>query len=344
MSLEAFVAEWMDGQPRSVGFFNSKLNEVPRRPTPCRYPYEVAREVEKGTPGVFLSVQPYTPDNEVAYLEKLFFDFDDKEKISRAWDAALSFAENLVKFYDASPLILFSGSKGYHVYVWLQQPYHADTPEKLKAVYGELMHMILEGISKQTFDPQVQGDIKRLSRVPYSRHQKTGDLCVPVTADLEPYKLEPGFSEELRRHGLSSQVVEVAIGNLSKLKPRPKPYRGPRGKLRPCIEHTLNLPSVHSSPHLMRVAAVAELYAEGYTEDQIVDRFRGMIEFDERRTRYFVEHGIKRGYKPFRCATIQKLGGCLPSCSRKTVLFGSHPAESKVLPQEMRQAPPQEVI
>jgi hypothetical protein len=317
MSLEAFVAEWMDGQPRSVGFYNSKLDEVPRRSTPCRYPHEVAREVEKSTLGVFLSVQPYTLSNEVAYLEKLFFDFDDKEKVSRAWGAALSFAENLVKFYDTSPLILFSGSKGYHVYVWLQQPYHADTQEHLKAVYVELMRMILEGISKQTFDPQVQGDIKRLSRVPYSRHQKTGELCVPVTADLKPYKLEPGFSEELRRHGLSSQVVEVAIRNLSKPKPRPRTYRGPWGRLRPCMAAVLDAKNIHDPKHLLKAAVVAELHAKDTPVEAIIDRFRGMDGFNEAKTRYFVEHSIKRGYRPYRCATIQKLGGCLSSCSRR---------------------------
>jgi len=316
MNLETFVAEWMGGEPRSVGFYNSKLNEVPRRSTPCRYPYEVAREVERGTPGVFLSVQPYTPNNEVAYLEKLFFDFDDPVSVRKAWEDALSFAENLIKFYDVSPLILFSGRKGYHVYVWLQEPYRTDNQECLKAAYGELMHMLLEGATKQTFDLQVQGDIKRLSRVPYSKHQKTGDLCVPVTADLEPYRLELGFTDVLRKTGISPQLVQLAVARLSKPNLKPKLYKGPWVKLRPCIEHTLSLPSIHDGSHLMRVAAVAELYAEGYTEDQIINRFRGMVGFDERRTRYFVEHGMRRGYKPFRCATVQRLGGCLPSCPR----------------------------
>jgi len=316
MSLETFVAEWMAGQPRSIGFYNPKLDEVPRRSTPCRYPYEVSREIEIGTPGVFLSVQPYTPNNEVAYLEKLFFDFDDPNSVHKAWEDALSFSESLVKFYDISPLILFSGRKGYHVYIWLQEPYHANTQKHLKAVYTETMHMILEGSSKRTFDSQVYGEIKRLSRVPYSKHQKTGELCVPVTNDLEPYKLEPGFTEELRRRGLNSKIVELAIRNLSKPKPRQRPHKWSKD-IRLCITEVLKARSVHGPTQNMKVAAVAELNAKGWGRDQIIQAFSNMDGYDERKTAYQVDHVIRRGYSPFRCATIQKLGGCPPSCPRR---------------------------
>jgi hypothetical protein len=316
MSLETFIVEWMGGQPRSIGLYNAKLDQVPRRPTVCRYPQEVSREIEKGTPGLYLSVQPYTLDNRPAYLEKLFFEFDDEERVSRAWDAALKFSENLVKFYDVSPLILFSGKKGYHVYVWLQQPFYADTQERLKAVYTELMRMILEGLSKQTFDPQVYGDIARLSRVPYSKHQKSGELCVPVTTDLEPYKLEPGFTDELRRCGLSQNVVELAIRNLSKPRQKQRPRRWNKD-VRPCISEVLKARSVHDPTQNMKVAAVAELNAKGWGQDQIVQAFSKMEGFDERKTAYQVDHVIRREYSPFRCTTIHKLGGCLPSCPRR---------------------------
>jgi hypothetical protein len=315
-SLETFVAEWMAGQPRSIGFYNSKLDEVPRRSSPCRYPYEVSREIERGTPGLYLSVQPYTLDNRPACIEKLFFEFDDAERVSRAWNAALNFSENLVKFYDVSPLILFSGKKGYHVLVWLQQPYHADTQEQLKAVYTELMRMILEGSSKQTFDLTVYGDIARLSRVPYSKHQKSGELCVPVTTDLEPYKLEPGFTEELRRRGLSSKIVELAVRNLSKPKPKQRSRKWSKD-IRLCITEVLKARSVHEPTQNMKVAAVAELSAKGWGRDQIVQAFSKMEGFDERKTAYQVDHVLRRGYSPFRCATIKKLGGCLPNCPRR---------------------------
>jgi len=36
-----------------------------------------------------------------------------------------------------------------------------------------------------------------------------------------------------------------------------------------------------------------------------------MVGFNEPKTGYFVEHGIRRGYKPYRCSTIQSIGGCL---------------------------------
>jgi len=318
LTLEQFVAEWMAGEPRSIGFYNKELDQVPRRPTPCRYYHEVSNAIQKGTPGLFLSVQPYNLDNKPTFLEKLFFDFDDKEKISRAWDTALNFAKSLVKFYDISPLIVFSGSKGYHIYVWLQQSYCVESQEKLKAVYGELMRMLLTSTEGRptTFDPQVHGDIARLSRVPYSVHQKSGELCVPVTIDLEPYKLEPGFTDELRRYGLSQNVVELAIRNLSKPKPRQRPRKWSKN-IRLCITEVLKAKSVHDPTQNMKVAAVAELHAKGWSRDQIVQAFSKMGGFDEHKTAYQVDHVIRRGYNPFRCTTIQKLGGCLPSCPRR---------------------------
>ena len=317
MSIQDFIAEWMGGVPRSFGLYNAEINQVPRPwPQPRRYPHDIAREIEGGTPGLYLSVQPYALDNRPACIERLFFEFDDEERVSQAWDAALHFSENIVKFYDVSPLILFSGKKGYHVYVWLQKPFYTDTQERLKAVYTELMRMILEGLSKQTFDPQVYGDIARLSRVPYSKHQKSGELCVPVTTDLEPYKLEPGFTDELRRCGLSQNVVELAIRNLSKPKPRQRPRKWSKN-IRLCITEVLKAKSVHDPTQNMKVAAVAELHAKGWSRDQIIQAFLKMDGFDERKTAYQVDHVTRRGYSPFRCTTIQKLGGCLPSCPRR---------------------------
>jgi DNA primase large subunit len=43
----------------------------------------------------------------------------------------------------------------------------------------------------------------------------------------------------------------------------------------------------------------------------VVDLFRGQSDFNEEKTRYFVEDAAKKGYKPFRCSTILELGFCL---------------------------------
>ena len=314
MSIESFVCEWMGGVPRSVALYNSETDDYPRFTTPRIYPDEVIEAIKTGR-GVATSVQPYTQKNQPAYLEKLFFDFDYNGDLSRAWDAAQDFSLSLYNNYGVSPLIVFSGKKGYHVYAWLQQSYHADTQEQLKAVYEELQRMLLESVDGRSpvFDSQVYGDISRLARVIYSTHPKSGLLCVPVDDNKEPYKLLPGFSEEYRVHGLGPRVVDLAVKSINK-KPKPQLAKTQqRGRERPCMKAVMEARSIHDPNHKLAVALVAQLHAEGWEEDQIVAVFSRMEGFSESKTCQQVRHALTKGYRPFRCETIQGLGGCTGS-------------------------------
>jgi DNA primase large subunit len=82
------------------------------------------------------------------------------------------------------------------------------------------------------------------------------------------------------------------------------------------MEKVLEAGSVHDPEHKLKVGAVAELHAEGFNRDEIVDRFRGMEDFDERKTIEQVDHALKRDYHPFKCKTIRELGGCLEDSCR----------------------------
>ena len=66
----------------------------------------------------YMSVQPYISRDRVFGLEKLYFDFDCEGKLDKAWRDAYTFSETLIKYYGVEPLILFSGCKGYNVYVF----------------------------------------------------------------------------------------------------------------------------------------------------------------------------------------------------------------------------------
>ena len=316
MSIEVFINEWFGGVPRSVALYNPETQDYPRFSTPRTYPEEVIEAIKTGR-GVATSVQPYTQKNLPDYLEKLFFDFDYNGDISKAWAAAQDFSLSLYHSYGVSPLIVFSGKKGYHVYAWLQEPYHG-TQEELKAVYTELQRMLLSTIEGRSpvFDSQVYGDIARLSRVPYSTHPKSGALCVPVDDNQEPYKLLPGFSEDFRVHGLSPRVVDRAIQNIKNIqnKPQPRPSRsGQRGGKRPCMKAIMGAGSVHGPQHLLKVALVAQLHAEAWDEERIIQVFSNMEGYNESKTRQQVRHALAKGYKPFKCKTIHGLGGCIGS-------------------------------
>jgi len=308
MSLITFLSEWAHPGRRSVGTPHQTIHDDPAA--------ELTKLIEADRAPVYMSANPYDEKGEICALDRLFFDFDSPNKVRAAYDDAAELNQHLAQYYDTGALTTYSGSKGYHVYVYLQQPVEGTEPE-LKPLYGELQRMITTGTKYRTLDPAVIGDVKRLARVPYSLHQKTGSQCVPVTIDHvpKPYKLIQGYSEILRSHGIKQAMVDLARRNLAKPKTKPRrAYNGPN-KIRPCIEAILSTKSVHDGPHLMRVAAVAELLAEGYTEDQIVDRFSKMDGFDDRKTRYYVRHAARRGYRPHKCETIQKNGGCLgPEC------------------------------
>lgn len=311
MSLETLLAEWCwPGPRRSVGtphqVHHSHRDAVD----------QLAALITKEKAPVYVSANPYNEDGGICAIDRLFFDVDNEKRVRDAYRDAVRLNHHLAEYYRAGDLTAFSGSKGYHVYVFLQQPVEGPEAE-LKPLYGDLQRMITAGVKYRTLDPQVIGDVKRLCRVSYSRHQKTGELCVPVTIGHvpEPYKLQQGFTATLRSHGLSPALVDLARRNLSKPKTRPRrPYTGP-SKIRPRIEAVLEARSVRGPHHVMKLAAVAEMLTGGYAETQIVERFSKTDGFDERKTRYYVRHAARRGYRPFRCETITKNGGCLgPRC------------------------------
>jgi DNA primase large subunit len=73
--------------------------------------------------------------------------------------------------------------------------------------------------------------------------------------------------------------------------------------------------SVHDPEHLLEVALVAQLHAEGWSEDRIVQVFSRMEGFSEAKTMQQVKHALAKGYNPFKCKTIFELGGCIsPVC------------------------------
>lgn len=95
----------------------------------------------------------------------------------------------------------------------------------------------------------------------------------------------------------------------------------------PCIRNLYN--SVHSGrhiPHIGRFALTSFLVNIGASEDDVLLLFKSAADFDERKTRYQVEHiagarGGKTKYKPPKCATLRTHGLCVSPdelCSQVT--------------------------
>jgi len=265
----------------------------------------------------YMSVQPYFKRDWVYGLEKLFFDFDSKKDTSKAWKEAEAFAENLIEYYKILPFITFSGAKGYHVYVFLKNtvafPNHR--AELVKKVYEMLQRKLLKGLNFETLDQSVIGDLKRLARIPYSTHEKTGKLCHPLT--LTHQFFDPKSLEIYREHGLDTSLIREVIKEITsrekiqRSRPARSKIHASNYKVRPCILEALKHPLEDHGGHKMRLAIAIEFLHKGLPVDQIVDLFQNQADFNRERSRYYVEDAKRKGYKPFRCSTIRKLGFCL---------------------------------
>ncbi|MBS7635343.1 hypothetical protein KEJ34_07685 [Candidatus Bathyarchaeota archaeon] len=275
----------------------------------------------------YVSAQPYAARDQPFGIEKLFFEFDCPDDPNRAWGDAKALADSITRYYGAAPLLKFSGRKGYHVDLFLKRTVAFDPNihplDFMKEIYARLQEKILLGLNLATLDRQVLGDLKRLERVPYSTHEKNGQLCQPVDLNGVPVPWEKCDVSYYRENGLSTCLIQDIIRELKSeekwnalLKSRIGKYNSniEKGKIRPCIENLFSYPE---PPHLMRVALVAECYAAGFKPEEIIEMFRCFKDFNEQKTRYQVMDIIEGGYRPFTCRKIKKLGYCLGEKCRK---------------------------
>jgi len=262
----------------------------------------------------WLSVQPFKGRNQVFTVEKLFFDFDGS--LIKAWKEASTFTQHLKRYYGVEALLVFSGCKGYHVYVWLANPQHFKDSKQAKTFYKTAQRLLLKGCKFETLDPQPTGDIKRVSRVPYSTHEKSGNPCVPLTLNHAPLLVSSlkGFREA----GLGNHFIKVCLKQTSReadrnrLTLRDKNVKG----VRSCVSAALDKQLEGQGGHLMRLAIAVEHLHSGMKPFEVAALFQNQRDYDYEKSLGFVEDAKKRGYKPFKCRTIRELGFCLPDCRR----------------------------
>jgi DNA primase large subunit len=93
----------------------------------------------------------------------------------------------------------------------------------------------------------------------------------------------------------------------------PDNFSGGDGMIRPCFQKALDYKEM---PNKMRLALLIELwYKKNYhTVDELVEPFRVLNDFDEKKTRYyiqwFLEHKVYE-YRPYRCQVMIKDNWCL---------------------------------
>lgn len=249
-------------------------------------------------------------------------------------DEVKRFVRNIINPCDddvlpITPLIIKT-NKGYHVYIYFDSIYEIDENTDFWCeVYGTLYRSFYRDGNKYRFiDTTSETDIFRMSRIPFSIHEKSGIECIIVNENLEPTKIRGiGY---FKLHGLRKKDLMKSIFTTrellikkklhEKIKNDFKEYQSPVsgtgyvGRVRPCFIKALE---VKEMPHKMRLAMLLEAwYKENkHSKEQLIEVFRPLNDFDEKKTitqvEFFLDKKIYNKFKPYSCDTMIKENWCL---------------------------------
>jgi len=171
-----------------------------------------------------------------------------------------------------------------------------------------------------------------LIRAPYSRHLKTNSvqrflreymqkiINTEITDDFEvSMKIWNGsfldISNKLttfdyaKRFKKFIEVAEEEGTYIKRMMSAEPEFREEKveGEIRPCL---LSLPKNPSHEH--RLAFVWEwLNKTSISKEELIEKFRNVSDFDEKKTEYQIEHSMKKKYKPYSCKKLFLYGICL---------------------------------
>ena len=132
--------------------------------------------------------------NDIWVGKSMLFDFDDREKPMVAFADALKVATYLADELSCDPMMVFSGSKGFHVHINPQQASeltecilsdYSDNKDPLRVIgklYGSVVEDIAKSATKKKFPIEDRSSNFRqgIVRCPYSIHPKTGQVVWPL--------------------------------------------------------------------------------------------------------------------------------------------------------------------
>jgi len=178
-----------------------------------------------------------------------------------------------------------------------------------------MVEKLLKGLGFETLDLNPLKDIGRLSRILYTTHEESGALCIPMTYEREPIHILT--LQVYGEYGLRSEFVNACLDEVSnENKVRLTRKHAANRRIRPCIEAAIHKHLDGEKGHLMRLGVSVECLSRGLSIPEIIQLFRNQADFNESKTRCFVEDAQTKRHKPFKCRTIADLGFCLgDSCS-----------------------------
>ncbi len=161
----------------------------------------------------FTGVHP-KPGTVIA-LEKIFLDLDYPRNIDVACREAAKLLDHLSSY--CRPLVVFSGLKGYHLYVFLPRPIEGSKVFLKKLLMSLLGELGITGLSLRSLDERSAVDVSRLSRIPYTIHDKSGRTVFPVDENMKPISPESFDLREYFSNPVPEKIVEKVLMGLREL-------------------------------------------------------------------------------------------------------------------------------
>lgn len=131
-------------------------------------------------------------------------------------------------------------------------------------------------------------------------------------------------------------AAESLKAELPKLEPQRTPVTFKEGDNPPCIERLMDQLKKHENlNHQARWSLAVYLTGRGLELEKIVSLYSNLPDFNEKTTRYQLEHIRKRGYSTPACATMLTYGLCCADCrigsplNWKGKIYGSRQPEQK---------------
>lgn len=259
-------------------------------------------------------------------IDKLVFDFDGGrrgEKLRDAFDEVRNFVD-MLKRNKYSYIPVFSGRKGFHVYVMLKpSELSVETAKPLLKFAHENLAGEYRYVDRHKF-----GVVNSMIRIPNTLNGKLYCTYLPLHFDelsigeilryaTTPHIVEYKFNGS--RYPLLTDIAEITLQEIHEGKrlekldsnhPKIPSVRLLRHLIRPCVfeEITKN----PEPTHIARVSLVAELSHLGYTQREIFEIIRRLnwSDFDPEFTMYQIRNIVEKDLLPPSCNKLRRILKC----------------------------------
>jgi hypothetical protein len=248
----------------------------------------LAKQANKNKLELFISVySDYEVQN--CLVTTLFYDIDLEEDVLEFISKYESILNKVRAYY--------SGRRGVHIYVDLE-PIRIGDLRRASEHMAELLGII------DYVDKHVLGDWRRMSRVPYSYHTKSGNMCDVINPSTDS-SLSRELTQLLEKFKLKSQRYVVNIPQET------REVVSQLGEPPPCISFLLSqLISGVDLSHAARIHIGAYLMNLGLKPEEAGILFANVSDYNEQITLYQLRWLREHSYKMFRCEKAKQYGLC----------------------------------